>query len=267
MICNIKDASIYYEEHGEGIPVLCIHGFPVDHRLMSGCLEPVFSGLTGYKRIYLDLPGMGKSSAPAWLKDINGMLDIVIAFVDEVIGDGNFLVIGESYGGRITQGLIHTMGHRLDGAFLLCSAFDADASKRILPKHRVLRKDDGLLASKQFMEIAVVATSRVYELFNKDTLKGLQSGDTEFLDRHRKEGFRFSFEDELKNLYFDRPTTILAGRQDHMAGYDAAYKMLENFPRATFAVLDCAGHLLQIENEALFAAHVKDWLQRISYGL
>ena len=38
----IKDIPINYEEYGKGKPVLCIHGYMVDHRMMKNCFEPVF---------------------------------------------------------------------------------------------------------------------------------------------------------------------------------------------------------------------------------
>jgi pimeloyl-ACP methyl ester carboxylesterase len=42
MECNIRGVKIYYESIGEGTPILMIHGWSPDHRLMKGCLEPVF---------------------------------------------------------------------------------------------------------------------------------------------------------------------------------------------------------------------------------
>ena len=46
-------------------------------------------------------------------------------------------------------------------------------------------------------------------------------------------------------------------------GYRDAWKIIEQYPRATFAILDEAGHLLEIEKEALFNCLVNDWLDRI----
>ena len=37
----VKEIPIYYEILGSGMPVLMIHGWSVDHRLMKGCMEPV----------------------------------------------------------------------------------------------------------------------------------------------------------------------------------------------------------------------------------
>jgi len=38
----IRDIPIHYEEYGEGKPVLNIHGWGPDYRMMSGCFEPIF---------------------------------------------------------------------------------------------------------------------------------------------------------------------------------------------------------------------------------
>jgi len=63
MECKIKNISINYEIIGEGKPIIMLHGYYVDHRLMTGCMEPVLSSKEGFKRIYIDLPGMGKSGS------------------------------------------------------------------------------------------------------------------------------------------------------------------------------------------------------------
>ncbi len=57
------------------------------------------------------------------------------------------------------------------------------------------------------------------------------------------------------------------GRQDHWLGYKDAWKILENYPRATFAVLDRAGHCLQMEQEKLFNQLVSEWLDRVEESL
>lgn len=59
--CKVKNANIYYEEIGAGIPIIMLHGFTPDHRLMSGCMEPVFKENDGWKRIYLDFTWYGEN--------------------------------------------------------------------------------------------------------------------------------------------------------------------------------------------------------------
>ena len=56
---------------------------------------------------------------------------------------------------------------------------------------------------------------------------------------------------------------MVCGRQDAVTGYADQWGLLPHYPRATYAVLDVAGHNLQIEQPALFGALVTEWLQRI----
>ena len=58
-----RNVPMYYVEHGNGFPVLVLHGSGVDHREMAAALEPLFAQRPGYRRIYVDLPGMGRTPA------------------------------------------------------------------------------------------------------------------------------------------------------------------------------------------------------------
>ena len=59
----------------------------------------------------------------------------------------------------------------------------------------------------------------------------------------------------------------MVGRQDHVSGYREQWDVLENYPRATFVVLDRAGHRLQIEQPELFDALVDEWFDRVEEHL
>ncbi|MGC9670528.1 alpha/beta fold hydrolase [Planosporangium sp. 12N6] len=63
---------------------------------------------------------------------------------------------------------------------------------------------------------------------------------------------------------FERPTLILTGRQDDSVGYVDQFALLPHYPRASFAVVDVAGHNLQIDQPALFDALVREWLDRVA---
>jgi pimeloyl-ACP methyl ester carboxylesterase len=146
MECTVKNLSIHYESFGQGQPVFMIHGYHVDYRLMSGCLEPIFRETQGYRRIYIDLPGMGATKSAPWIVNSDEMLAIIEAFIDEVIPGERFLLAGESYGGYLARGLIKRMADRVAGLMLLCPAIGTDFDKRILPEKTVLKKDEALLA-------------------------------------------------------------------------------------------------------------------------
>ena len=97
MECTVRNVKIYYEIYGEGMPVLMIHGWSPDHRLMKGCMEPVFQTIeTQWQRIYFDLPGMGKTKGEAWITGSDQMLDLILGFINAVIPNRHFLLAGEN---------------------------------------------------------------------------------------------------------------------------------------------------------------------------
>jgi len=270
MQCTIKGLSIHYEVRGDGKPILLLHGYGVDHRLMSGCMEPIFQKREGYKRIYLDLPGMGRSESAAWIRNSDIMLDIITAFMDTIIPNENFLLAGESYGGLLARGLVYRMPERIDGLFLLCPAILTNHHEHQVSEHVVLSRDEALMRelghdeAHAFASVNVVLSRKVWKRYRDDILPGLALGDRVFLGSILNSDYVFSFDCDRLPEKFCKPTLFLMGRQDSCVGYKDAWNILDNYPRATFAVLDRAGHNLQIEQPELMHALVIEWLDRVS---
>lgn len=266
---QLKNVKIYYEVLGEGKPVVMVHGYFSDHQLMAGCMEPVFQERSGYKRIYIDLPGMGKSGSADWINSSDRMLDVLAALIRKVVPHENFLLAGESYGGYLSRGILYRMRERVDGLLLICPVVVPLSRNRDTPPHIVLVRDDQLLgglspeAAKYFDSAAVVQSPSVYERYAAEVVSGLKLADSPFLKHIKNSAYGFSFDvDEKEKAAFSKPVLFLTGRQDACVGYRDAWGILEHYPRATFAVLDLAGHNLQIEQAVLFNTLVKDWLTR-----
>ncbi len=91
-----------------------------------------------------------------------------------------------------------------------------------------------------------------------------ERADHTFLKRlDQPENAAFSFDVDVLPEPFRAPTLFLLGRQDSWVGYRDAWDIVENYPRATFAVLDRAGHFLTSEQEVLFKSLVTEWLDRV----
>ena len=73
----------------------------------------------------------------------------------------------------------------------------------------------------------------------------------------------FSFPVDQLPQPFGEPALFLLGRQDHVVGYRDAWKILEHFPRATYAVLGQAGHVPSVEQVQLERALISEWLDRV----
>jgi pimeloyl-ACP methyl ester carboxylesterase len=260
--------TLHFVERGEGVPVLALHGWSPDHRLMLGCLEPVFASRPGYRRLYPDLPAMGKSPAPPSIASSDDMLDAVQDFVDDTIGDAPFLLIGESYGGYLARALAGTRPQQILGLALICPIGTAvDNAERRLPERQIVRPDPELIASldqrtaDEFTALAVVQTPTALHRTREEVIPGLEAADTDAMARIARH-YTLTQPPE-RGEPFLRPTLILTGRQDHIVGHLDQFDLLTHYPRATYAALDTAGHNLQIEQPQLFNALMSEWLDRI----
>ncbi|MFD1067756.1 alpha/beta fold hydrolase [Oceanobacillus locisalsi] len=262
--------KLHFEERGEGTPVLAVHGWEPDHRLMLGCLEPIFTQRSGYRRLYPDLPSMGNSPAPA--AKMNSSDDVLAAledFIDDHIGTEPFLLLGESYGGYLARAIAHTRREQVLGLALICpSAQRVETAESRPAERRVLRPDPDLIASLDehtaeiFTSIAVVESPEVLRRFCEEILPGLEIADYTAMERIRQQ-WQLTHEPEDDDPV-TCPTLILTGRQDDSVGYLDQFELLGHYPRATYVALDSAGHNLQIEQPAVFEALVSEWIDRIT---
>lgn len=267
--CKLDRCTVHYETRGEGKPFIMLHGGGPDRRSMIGCMEPILKKRKGWQRIYPDLPGMGRTPAEEWIANSDQMLEIVLDFINEIIPNQHFILAGNSYGGYLARGTIYRMPKKVDGLLLICPVITASRADRTLPKHVTLVKSDSLPSdlypqeTQMFKSFAIVQTQKIFERTRKEILPGLKIADMKFLDRIESNGYPFTFDVDATSIIFEKPTLILVGRQDSMVGYRDSWKILENYPRATLAVLDRAGHNLQIEQEHVFNTLVDEWLDRV----
>lgn len=267
MECQVKDVTVYYEEFGSGRPLFALHGWPLDHRHMLNDLEPLFVNREGWRRIYPDLPGMGKTRAVDWITHQDQMLDIVLEFIDTVAPEERFVVVGTSYGGYLARGVVYRNGAQIDGMFINVPVVEIYETKAELPPQQVIKEDAEFLAAlgpdEQYLrDFIVVQSPELLQESRKWYLPARALADRAFLDRLSKNN-SFSFNVDVLSEPFLAPTLILTGRHDNWRGYRGAYKILDNYPRATYVVLDRAGHALTIEQKALFRALAGEWLDRV----
>jgi len=272
MYCKIKDLDVYYEVVGEGMPVVMVHGMGVDHRTMTGCMEPVLQARKeGWKRIYFDLPGMGRTQGADWIVNSDDMVRFISQFIDTVVPGERFLLVGESYGGYLARAVIRERPQDVAGLLLIAPLAVADDAKRDLPPGSVFNREDAVRETldpegQQFLDLFLVdQTERNWVRFEEEMLSGFQTGDSQFQAkiRSRIAAYELSYNVDDLPQPFEKPTLIVTGRQDCLAGYRDQWNFLENYPRATFVVLDKAGHGLQIEQATLFNALVHEWLDRV----
>ena len=253
------------EMHGSGTPLLALHGWSVDRRLMTGCLEPVLAAQEGWLRVYPDQPGRGGTPAHPAVDSADATVEVLLALMDAVAPGEPFAVVGESWGGYLARGVLAARPDVL-GMALICPV--ATQGERDLPEPAVLERDEALLAALDpevragFEANNVRQTREVLERYTAEVLPGLAAADDAYLDEV------LGPRNHLTALAAGEPATtapvlVVAGRQDTVVGYRSQAAMAQAWPRATWAVLDGAGHNAQFERTQVFDALLRDWLVRV----
>ena len=235
-----KVPSIFYEEVGRGRPFVMLHGSPSDHRVVMEDLEPVFTRQSGWRRVYPDLPGHGRSPGSSQIRDMDGYLSAILDLLDEVAPSEPIALGGVSFGAYLALGVARRRSSRLSG--LLLSVPEIHHG----PREDAEDRRAGAVSGS-------VTTAFLPRSGYREDTRWLQS--LPFRD--------VSIDLNASSRRISVPTLILLGREDADFRTRAYWKLLPSLPQATFALLDAAGHALWRERGDLARSLVADWLERI----
>lgn len=259
--------SLYYRVIGEGKPVVLIHGFTVDHKLMEGCMEPVFDKANGFKRIYIDLPGMGKSNNITDIYTADKITQNVIDLIKHIIPEENFIIIGQSYGGYIARAIKSNMENRIDAIGLICPVIVAEQSKRSkIPSQITLKSEKNILntldrrTKKLFVENNVILSEYVLKRFKDEVISGIDKSNREVI---KKIGLNYSLTYNPDEKIFTKPVIFFLGKHDSAVGYVDALNILDRYEKASVVLLENAGHSLQLEQPEVFTETFVQWIKQI----
>ena len=238
---------MYYESFGEGRPIIFLPGWGGANGEGRDVHEPLFEDRPGWRRIYVDPPGTGKSPADPSITDQDGMLGAIAGLIDELVGGERFALTGTSAGGLHARGIIKRDPSRVRGLLLRVPGIVVDRTQRTLP------------SGEYFVE-----TPAWHEKQRQYYDPAEQQADLAFLGRIQGDVSTYSLREDPATR-FEGPTLIVTGREDTMTGYADAWSVLDDYPRATYAVLDREGHDLPVESHAVYRALMADWLDRVEH--
>lgn len=263
---DYDNCNLYYEIQGEGSPVLLIHGWGIDHHYLTGCMEPVFHKYPNlFKRYYIDLPGMGKST-PGNIRHTNDIVALLLRFTENVINSDTILLTGNSYGGMICRALATQIPDKIRGMILICPT--TGLPEHHLPSQYPCKKDEEFLQTLtakelySFCSMNVVLTKEAWERYSIDIYPAILANETNDFLNHTLDG---SLPDCLNTTLpvFDAPVLLLTGKQDSCVGYEDQFVWIQQYPRITYLALEGAGHNLPIDRPEIFRGITIDWLNMI----
>ena len=269
---NGKPHRIYFEEAGQGIPLVCLHTAGADGRQYRALLND--AQITGrFRVIAFDLPWHGKSSPPpgfereAYRLTTELYVDTVMAFC-RALGLDRPVVMGCSIGGRAVLHLALKHGGYFRAAIGLQSATHADAGAdtRLRDLGVLFRPDvHGQEAAAGSVACLISPTSPNSEKW--ETLwHYMQGGPGVFMgDLH------YYFTDgDLRNGLLDGldtkkcPLHLLTGEYDLSATPALTAELARLVKATSFQVMEGLGHFPMSENPAQFRRYLLPVLERIT---
>jgi non-heme chloroperoxidase len=264
---NSASIDLYYEDHGEGQPVILIHGYPLDGHSWEKQSAALLKA--GYRVITYDRRGFGRSSQPTTGYDYDTFaadLKVVLDTLDVT----DAVLVGFSMGtGEVARYLGNFGSARIAKAAFLASL-----------EPFLLKTDDNPTGVPQeiFDGILAAVTADRYAYFT-DFYKSFYNTDENLGTRLSEEALRNSWNVAAGASWFassaavptwvtdfrgdipkiDVPTLILHGTADNILPIDATARPFHKLlPKADYVEIDGAPHGLlwthaEEVNEALLA--------------
>lgn len=253
---NINGVDLYYEIHGDGEPVLCVHGFPLSGTLWS----PLIAPLRGrYRLIVPDLRGLGRSSVgPA--SSIRLYTDDLVALLDHLGEHRPVVLIGMSMGGVIAFDFFRRHRDRLRALVLVDARAEPDtvdaARGREEKARRVLEEGAGIVAD-EMRDL----------LFSPKTAAALKDEWRAIMASAPPEGVAGALralKDRVNSVptlqHIDVPTLVVVGEDDAITPPEGHRRMHESIRGSRLEIVAAAGHMTPVEAPQAFADVVLDFL-------
>lgn len=255
--CNGQ--QLYYEVHGEGEPLLCIHGLSAS---TLGWLPQIPVWSQSHKTVVFDNRDVGQSSRATADYEISDMTADALALAD-ALGLDTFHLLGYSMGGAISQRLALTAPERVR-TLTLCVTFGGGGawgltqgrlwSQRVQAMSREDRVDELMLLcfSEAFYENADMVA------FVRQALLAGPEQEADAFVRQLLATSRHEVRDRLGEL--DLPVHVIGAEHDVLVPVWKSRELARLIPGARLTVLEEAAHGANLEIAERYNAAVLDFL-------
>lgn len=232
--------KLYCLEIGQGNPLVCLHGYAMDHSIWLRMSDEI---KTGVKLILPDLRGHGRSPSPDGNYSMRSMAEDVLKLMD----DRNLeraCVAGHSMGGYIVLALAEYYPDRISGIALVASHSFEDIPEKKNARIEDIERVRHSFVTEVLAEMPEKLTrnpeiagycKQLISKSSKNGVMGVLAGMAERPDRTAV----------LKAL--EIPKMIIAGVDDQLIPFKTSKKMAEMIKGLTLVEIKGAGHMPMME--------------------
>lgn len=238
---DLKPVDLFYEEIGQGMPVLLVHGYPLDHTIWI----PVAEGLKNEARFIMpDLRGFGKSPETNDVYTMRLLAEDLRALIDR-LGLERVILVGHSMGGYAALAFAHAYPSYLSGLGLVSTQADADSPERrqarLVTAREVKRRGAVYVARGMQEKLTHDAAiqKQLYEIMLKTPTNSVINSLKGMAERPDANPWLAAIK---------VPAVVLAGEQDQLIQMQRSQTLAQMLSKGWLVEIPGAGHVPMLES-------------------
>ncbi len=264
MKIKLQDTNIFVEDLGSGVPLLLIHGFPLNREMWRPQIETLS---TTARVIALDLRGHGQSPPTEGPYSMDLLADDCAGVLEALKVDQPVVVCGLSMGGYVSLAFFRRRPEKVSGMILASTRAGADSveAKINRDKAALLVENNGTQSVIDSM-LPIIMAPQTYR--EKPELVSQVAG---IMEKTSTSGMVSAFKgmktrpDSTPTLgQIKVPTLIIHGADDQIIPLSDSEAMHTAISDSRLEVIPDAGHLPNLEQAQLFNRAVESFLSALS---
>ncbi len=252
--------ALTHTDAGSGRVVILIHGFPLTQQMWNAQIN-AFS--PAYRIITPDLRGFGQSPLGTAPFTMESCADDIYDLLASKSIEQHVVLVGLSMGGYICFEFVRKYQHLLDGLILVATQPSADNeparnSRREMAEF-VLQEGPKALAARLTPRLLGRTTIEKKPHVAKTVCRLVESNCSEGI---AKACFGLAARRDSTSVLprIQVPTLIMAGSEDVLIPIAQSRAMQERIPNSQIVVVEQCGHLINLEQSAVFEQTVSQFL-------
>jgi len=253
---ELNPVDLYYEEHGQGIPIIFLHGFPFDHNIWN----PLIVLLEDQARLILpDLRGFGRSPITDDVYTMRLFAEDLRHLMDS-LGLEKAMLVGHSMGGYAALAFTQAYPARVCGLGLVATQAEADSPERRQARYKlaeaVSHKGARVVASD--LVNSLVQKQELLKPIKNMILKTKPAGIVGALKGMAERGDLTGFLARIS-----APAAVVAGLSDQLLPVEKMRTMAQMLPKGWLVEISGAGHMVMMDEPEQVAAALRQLIEMV----